>query len=259
MNATIEAGPSVLSELPVRFGHLKAYGRSAAHGKHARMVEAEQTYAMERGTALHALVFDTRKVCGYPGKARYGKEFDAFAAERADFEILTMAEYDKARRMADAVRSDALAMSVLVGEFEKTLRFRWHGLDCRTTPDCRGPNYLTELKSSSTVDPARFPWHAIKMAYHAQMAMQSIGVDLVPGQWGRIRDCYIVAIEAAEPFPVQVYRLDERALDVGHRLLMLWAETMKHAEAMQSWPAYSTTILPIDVESEEVMFVEEEA
>lgn len=256
MNAPIrKTEPSPLSDLPVRFSHLKAFGRSAAHGKHAREVESEQTYAMQRGTAVHALIFGTRKVCGYPGKARYGKEFDAFAAERTDSEILTMTEYDKARRMADAVRGNALAMSVLAGECEKTIRFKWNGLDCRATPDCRGPNYLTELKSSSTVDPVRFPWHAIRMAYHAQMALQCIACG------NRIDDCFVVAIEASEPFPVQVYRFDENALDVGNRLLMLWAERLKNAEESQSWPAYSSTILPIDVQDEEaeLVFPEEEA
>lgn len=93
---------SSLSQLPVRFSHLRAYGRSAMHGHHARLTEAAQTVSMERGTAVHALVFGNRQVCGYPGPTRRGKDYDAFVAEHPDAEILTGAEFDKARRMADA-------------------------------------------------------------------------------------------------------------------------------------------------------------
>jgi len=39
---------------PVRFSHLKAYGRSAAHGLIARTKEFPPTSAMERGTGVHA-------------------------------------------------------------------------------------------------------------------------------------------------------------------------------------------------------------
>jgi hypothetical protein len=247
MNAPIEAAPSILSELPVRFSHLRAYGRSAAHGKHAREVELEPTYAMQRGTAVHALLFGTRKVCGYPGPQRRGKEYDAFVAERPDFEILTMAEYEKAARMAEAVQASGLAMSVLSGECEKTLRFRWNGLDCRATPDCRGPNYLTELKSSTTSDPVRFGWHALRMHYHAQMAMQRTGVDLMPGKCARIQNCFVVCVESAAPFPVTVFRIEERALEAGEKLLMLWAERLKNSEASGVWPPYVECIVPIDI------------
>lgn len=215
----------------------------------------EPTYAMQRGTAVHALLFDTRKVCGYPGKSRYGKEFDAFAAAHPDTEILTMAEFDKARRMADAVRASERAMSVLQGVVEKTIRFRWHGLDCRATPDVRGPNYLTELKSSASADPMRFPWHALRMHYHAQMRMQQIACS------GQIDDCFIVCVEAAAPFPVQVYRIEDRALEAGEKLLVLWAERLKNSEASQHWPPYTECVAPIDIPDEEphLVFADEEA
>lgn len=227
--------------LPVRFSHLRAYGRSAAHGRHARQQEMKQTYAMQRGTAVHALLFGTRKVCGYPGSQRRGKDYDAFAAEHSDSEILTMAEYDKARRMADAVRSCKEAEPVLKGIAEATIRFRWMGLECRATPDVRGEDYLTELKTASSADPMRFPWHALRMHYHAQMRMQNIAIGM------KAKDSFVVCVESAEPFPVQVFRIDEKALEAGEKLLILWAERLKNAEASQSFPAYTSCIMPIDL------------
>ena len=240
--------------LPVRFSHLRAYGRSAMHGQHARLNDAKQTSAMQRGTAVHALLFGTRRVCGYPGSQRRGKEYDAFAAANPDSEILTMTEYDKSRRMADAVRACKEAEPMLKGVAEETVKFRWMGLDCRATPDVRGPDYLTELKTSSSADPMRFPWHALRMHYHAQMRMQNIACGM------KALDSYIVCVEATEPFPVQVFRIDEKALDAGEKLLILWAERLKGAEASQAFPAYTSCVMPIDLPEDDsgLIFPEEE-
>lgn len=241
---------------PVRFSHLRAYGRSGAHGFHARFSGADdQTYAMERGTAVHAILFATRKVCGYPGSVRRGKDFDAFAAEYAEYEILTMTEYDKARRMADAVRACELAQSVLKGATEQTLLFRWMGQDCRSTPDVRGADSITELKTTATSDPERFPWHALRMHYHGQMRFEAIAAKAAGHQ---VRDCYIVAVESAAPFPVTVFRISDRALDMGERLLMLWMERLRGCEQSGEWPPYVTSMAEIDLPPDELEYGEDE-
>lgn len=232
--------------LPVRFSHLRAYGRSAMHGYHARTTDGdEQTYSMERGTAVHALLFGNRQVCGYPGPTRRGKEYDAFVAAHPDTEILTLAEYSKARRMADAVLASKVAKPYLQGITEETLLFRWNGLECRATPDIRGEDFLTELKCSSTSDPERFPWQAIRMHYHAQMRMQCIACDTTFNRWPA--DCFIVCVEDSEPHPVTVFRITEQALDRGARLLMLWAERLKACESSNYYPGYAECVMPLDV------------
>jgi len=243
-------------DLPVRFSHLKAYGKSALHGHHARTAaEDDPTQSMERGTAVHAILFGNKKVCGYPGKVRNGKQFEAFCAEHADHEILTMADFDKARRMADAVQAHKLAWPLLQGVQEETLLFRWNGINCRSTPDVRGADFITELKSGATCDPARFVWHSLRMQYHAQMAMESIAFAR-KNSGARPADCFIVAVEQSPPHAVQVYRLEDRALQAGEKLLMLWSERLKVCEASGSFPAYTETVMPLDVpdEEEELVF-----
>ena len=241
---------------PVRFSHLRAFGRSPAHGHHARTAaEDEQTYAMERGTAVHAIIFGTRKVCGYPGAQRRGKEYDAFAAMHSDYEILTMAEYDKARRMADAVLACKLAEPYLKGTHEKTLLFKWMGLECRATPDVRGADYLTELKTSASSDPSQFLWHARRMHYHAQMRFQEYGCQKhgIP-----INDHWIVCVEASAPHPVTVFHVEPEALEEGDKLLMSWGERMKNCEASGSFPPYVECTVPL-VWPKDVEFEYEEA
>jgi hypothetical protein len=243
-----------MGQTPVRFSLLRAYGRSAMHGLHARTAaEDDPTYAMERGTAVHSLVFGTHKVMGYPGSVRRGKEYEAFVIENPDVEILTMNEYQKAQRMADAVMSCKLADPYLKGAVEETLLFRWMGLDCRSTPDVRGADFVTELKTAPSADPAQFCWHALRMHYHAQMRMEQIGADSIGyGKDGlAIQDCFIVCVEATEPHPVTVFRIDEKALEVGEKLLCLWAERLKVAEASHAWPPYVSCVVPLTVPEEE--------
>lgn len=243
---------------PVRFSHLRAYGRSAMHGLHARTAESDQTIAMERGTAVHSIVFGTHPVIGYPGPTRRGKEFDAFAALHQGYEILTRDEYAKAQRMAEAVRECKLAEPYLKGAVEETLLFRWMGLDCRSTPDVRGADFATELKTAPSADPAQFGWHALRMHYHAQMRMEQIGAEAV-AELEHIADCFIVCVEANEPHPVTVFRVDEKALEVGEKLLCLWAERLKVAEASQAWPPYVSCVVPLTVPDELQLEFEEEA
>ena len=213
------------------------------HGHLARTKEAEQTVPMERGFALHALVFGTYNVCGYPGAVRRGKDYEAFAREHADSEILTMAEYEKARGMADAVRQCKLAEPMLKGITEQTILFRWNALDCRATPDVRGDGFITELKTAATAEPTKFTWQALRFHYHAQMRLQQIACSRQP-------ECFIVCVESADPFPVTVFRVDERALEVGGKLLMLWAERLKNCEASDQYPPYVSCIVPLEIPEE---------
>jgi hypothetical protein len=228
---------------PVRFSHLKAYGRSPAHGHHARTAaEDDQTYAMERGTAVHALLFGTSKVCGYPGAQRRGKEYEAFVAAHPDYEILTMAEYDKARRMADAVVASKVAEPYLKGIFEQTMLFRWMGLECRGTPDVLGKDFLTELKTSASSDPVHFIWQARRMHYHAQLKFYGYGCE---ARGVRINDHWIVCVEASAPFPVTVFHVEPEALEEGEKSLTLWAERLKNSEASDSYPPYVDCTVPL--------------
>lgn len=238
---------------PVRFSHLRAYGRSPAHGLHARTTDSDPTRAMERGTAVHALLFGNRKVCGYPGPQRRGKDYDAFVAENPDSEILTASEYQKAQRMADAVLQCKAAEPWMDGIVEKTLLFQHMGMNCRATPDVRGNDFLTELKTSSSADPERFKWHALRMHYHAQLRWQEYACG------HQIAHHMIVCVESTEPYPVTVFFVEKRALEAAEKLIVLWMERLKGSEASGQFPGYTQSAVPLDVpeDDNELVFAEE--
>jgi hypothetical protein len=197
---------------------------------------------MERGTAVHALIFGTRKVVGFPGKKRAGKEYEAFAEKNADAEILTMTEYDKALRMAAAVAESKVAAPLLIGTHEETLLFKWMGLDCRATPDNRGGDFVADLKTSKSSDPSKFVWHARRFAYHAQLRFQEYGC-IANGH--NVLDHYLICVESDAPHPVTVFHLEPEAREEGERLLTLWAERLKNCEASNAYPGYVDCIVPL--------------
>lgn len=240
---------------PVRFSHLKAYGRSPMHGHAARMRDTKPTAAMEFGTAVHAMIFNTRKVVGYPGATRRGKEYDAFAASNAANIILSGNDYEKAKRTADSVRQSKVAEPYLIGTYEETLHFGWMGLECRATPDCRGEDFVTELKTASSSDPARFLWHARKMCYHAQLRFQEYGCA---AKAFPVLDHWIVCVESDDPHPVTVFHLEPEAREEGEKLLTIWGERLKACEASQSFPPYVQCTVPLVwPKDDELIFGEE--
>ncbi len=242
---------------PVRFSMLKAYGRSPMHGQFARTQDSLQTTAMQRGTAVHALVFGNREVVGYPGAQRRGKEYEAFAEQHPNAEILTMAEYQKAQDMAEAINANVLAKPLLQGINETTLLFDHMGMKCRATPDVRGLDYITELKTSSTVDPQRFLWHALRMQYHSQLWWYGMAAQICGFPVQRF---YIVACEASAPYPVTVFEIQPRALDQAARTVALWFERLKISEASMQFPPYSQSVVPLDIPDDDVdlIFPEDE-
>lgn len=230
-----------MRNLPIRFSHLRAYGRSAAHGLYARQQDPVVTGAMQRGTAVHALILGNRKVAGWEGTQRRGKEYDAFAAANPDMEILTQKEYVKASAMARAVQSCDVAKPLLEGDVEQTILFNWYGRECRATPDIYGKNRVVEIKTSKTADPERFPWESLRMKYHAQLRMQQIATKEAA------TEAYIIVVESEPPHPVTVFRVTDEALTEGEKLLFLWMERLIGCEKSDFYPPYVSSIVPLDV------------
>jgi hypothetical protein len=237
-------------DLPWRFSHFKAFGRSGAHGYHARTTDTKPNQAMQIGSMVHGIWSGLGKFVAYPGPVRRGKEYEKFVADNPDATIMLQSDFDNARRMADAINRNADAVTFLTGTKEQTLFFDWNGLDCRATPDVRGDDFLTELKTTGDASERYWAWHFRRMSYHVQMWMQGIGC--ASHGYG-IKRFMTVAIEQKPPFVVQVYEYTERSLDEGNRLLMLWAEKAKNCTASNSYGGYSQTILPLDIPEDDAV------
>lgn len=227
---------------PLRFSRLKRMAQSPAH--YAAAVE-QSTSAMSIGNAADVLILGG-SVLAYPGAVRRGKEWEAWRdAQEPGALIVTQKELAAAQGMARAVAMHEEATRLLTGTIRETLYWTLDGRSCRGTPDAFGPNHLTDLKTSETSDPRRFPWKVRQYAYHAQLAWYRQGLALtghpVP------EAAYIVAVEQTPPHVVTVFRLTEHVLDLGARLCRLWFEQLRVCEASGQFPGYALSPVELDL------------
>ncbi len=203
--------------IPIRFSALKQFAKSPAHyAAHLRQEQAT-TGAMDIGSAADLMILGTQRVVAYPGPVRRGKEFEAFKAANSDALIVTQAEYVKANGIAQAVLDAPVAGLLIAGERQRTIEWKMNGRECRGTPDIINhyARRITDLKTSETSDPRRFPWKMRNFAYHAAMAWYLDGLQLAGLD---VSEAFLVAVEQAPPHVVTVFRLTEHVLDLGRRL-----------------------------------------
>lgn len=257
--------------VPLRFHHLKAMGRSAAHCFESFQSDRESTLAMRLGTGGHALLLGQpvalweqpseasvkrqakARASGAPlppltPAPRSGKDWDKFAAEHRDETILIRSEYDAAVRMATAILNNREASAWLSESsalYESTILWSRAGRSRRSTPDVRSPLRVTEIKTTKCAAPERFKWDIRNYAYHAQLVDQMDAAEAMTGV--RPKEACIIAVEKTPPFVVQTYRLTERDIDQGARLLRFWFEQYMNAEQSNSWGGYAAGTLDVDL------------
>lgn len=231
---------------PIRWSQLKHMLRSPAHCRAAiEQDAAKQTATLERGSAVHALVFGTQRVVAYTGKQRRGKDWELFKGDHPDALILTANEHAKAAAMAAAVLRDRRAREILYGDRERTIEWYRDGIPCRGTPDVVGTGFVTELKTCESASPERFPWCARKYAYHAQLSWYMDAAERVYG--APMRHAYIVSVESCAPFVVQSYEVGPRTLEEGARTWRLAWERFRACLESGDWPGYCDTTLPWEI------------
>jgi len=231
---------------PVRWSNLKELRRSPAHYAYSLTAPRKETPAMRLGTAVHRLVLGGEALPVYDGTRR-GKEWDAFKAQHDDgATIITADEAETAQNIADAVMANEHAARVLTGDHERRIQWEIAGRACVGTPDVIGVGFLSDLKTTVDSSPARLPFQARRMGYHAQLAWYRSGYGAFTGLDTSEFDLYVVAVESKPPHPVTVFQLTPSAIEMGERTWRSCFEQLLVCEASDSWPGYTSAIQPLD-------------
>ncbi len=235
--------------MPIRFSHLKAMGRSPAHCFHSMQFDSEPTLAMRMGSGVHSLILGGPPVLRCPTKQQRGKDFESWrAAQPANGIVLSAKNYDRAHRIANAVRANPLASKVLFAPgtiYEDTILWEQNGRARRSTPDARTESHLVDLKSCRDASLEKFRWDAIRMGYHVQLADYA---QAMTAQYGHPpKMIYIVAVEQAAPHMCSVHRLTTGAIERGAKQAATWLQALIECEQSGRWPGYSDVIVDFDV------------
>ena len=248
---------------PLRFSILKLMGRSPAHARYALDMAAkgeeawEQTPSMRTGGLVHKVFLGQPLPVVYPGPVRRGGEWEAFKSANAGREIVKQSELDAVVEIATALGAHAEARDLLTGTIEKTVLFELAGRTCRATPDAFLPGaHLTDLKTTRDANPRWFPYQAMKLAYHGQLAFYRDGLERAGFE--PPKELRLIAIETAPPYAVCVYGVTPRAEEFGRRVYRAWFEQFMVCEASDDWPGYGPGVLDAPEEALEMAGLPEE-
>jgi exodeoxyribonuclease VIII len=204
---------------------LKAWRRSPLHGHHAETTaETESSDALDFGRAFHCAtlepdLFAARYVV-WNGGRRAGRNWEDFAlsATAQGQEILTTADYDAVRAMADAVRNHPACRNYFDHAIEVEAVRRWTdngtGTNCKARLDAVPFDAVVlDLKSARDYDPRRFTAKAWDLGYQHQMAWYRRGQAAKVGRSPAFVQMVLIAVEKVRPYDVCVMPVRTDTLD----------------------------------------------
>lgn len=226
----------------VNWSTLKMMGRSPRHYQHALTAPQQDTDERRVGRATHTATFEPDRFAldyaVYKGARRAGNDWEMFKAANEGRTILTLAQYERALAIRDAVRAHPVARRYLEqGRAEQTVRWtdRETGLACKGRTDWLADmlSTLVDLKTSHSIDRRLFASTVARFGYHSQLAFYS---DALRETTGRDWKVVIIAAESSAPYDVGVFHIDADVLYKGRdeyrRLLFMVAG----CRSLGAWP-----------------------
>jgi hypothetical protein len=225
--------------------------RSPAHYLEWIANPPEQTPAMRFGGALHCAVLTPElyknQYCFYPVcdlRTKAGKEFfAAFSNENKDKIKLDIETASQIERLKTAIFEHPLASQILSnGEAEQS--FFWidpkTNLDCKARPDyIRNDGICADLKTCADATFKEFQRSVYNYRYHVQGAFFMDGVFQATGK--QCSDFVLIAVEKEPPFGIEIYRLDDLAIDTGR---IAYQENLATVKEWKEKPDLYKTVYP---------------
>lgn len=167
-------------------------------------------------------------------------------AEHKGMTRVSVADYDKVRRMADSAMSHPVARGLLVGG-QREVTFSWQdeetGIDSKSRVDLSAPGeFLMDLKTCRDASPEGFARAVASYGYALQADHYLRGAQ---ANGAPVRHFLFLCIEVESPFICQPYVLDVRAEEHGR--VMREKAIQRQAECLRTrhWPAYSDALLEL--------------
>lgn len=243
-----------------------------AHLRYNMDQHKESTDAMNLGTALHTLVLEPEifdeELAVMPDinrRTKAGKEeFAAFEALNAGKIILKPDQYDKAKRMADAVMSQPVARILVEDAITESSIYWWYNSTdpdddtkfkelLKVRPDglCRSHPIIFDLKSTVDGTWTEFSKTIEKFGYHVSAAMYKEGVNQCRPLLDEVHKMaytsfVFVVVESVEPHLVSLYELSPDAMEMGRVKFRHAVHALKRAHD-NNWPAFPEEIRVIDL------------
>jgi len=252
---------------------LKEVLRSPSHASSYLANPKKSTVAMQLGTAVHSTLLNAdnfdNEVIVQPDinrRTKDGKvEYERFLAKTIGRAIITREQAVHCMHISQSVSRSREAMN-LIGYADTEQSFLWKdgrtALTCKARVDAISPTdkKVVDLKTTADASPRGFARSVVKFGYHIQAAFYLRAVSGLPTGNDATKEgwkFYIVAVETSQPYAVASYKLDQRAIIEGDKMvdkaLSLWAE----ATLLDEYSGYPDVITTLSLPSWALTEVEE--
>lgn len=257
----IGAGRSIYDAV-VNWSSLKLLSKSPAHYRHKiENPEDGDTDAKLVGRAVHVatlephvydLTFDIWKHGDRRGND--WKDFLGSAILRGR-EVLKVEQHREVKRIAKAARDCPAAAELLKGKREVTVTWQYtrpdelglgsYTLDCKARLDLLSDSgAIVDLKTTKDASPEGFGRECDRYGYHLQAAHYRSGFELVTG---RRLPYYLLAVENFAPYVAQIYRLEDRELDLGWRQVVELYDRLDYCRRERRWGGYFDGVMGLEL------------
>ena len=226
----------------VNFSTLKHMERSPKHYRHGLENPPPDSDVFRFGRALHCHVLEPlefpARFIAWEGGRRYGKAWDAFQAENAGLDILTVKDMDQILRIGESIWTDPVCSGWLDGMRHVEHVLTWTdaetGIECKGRCDLvSGAGILTDLKTARDSEPGAMARSAARYGYAAQIAFYLDGAQAMGLP---VCGAAILAVEKSAPYDCGVLVLDDIALDAGRSHYRALLRQLARCLDTDSWP-----------------------
>jgi len=165
--------------------------------------------------------------------------------------VLSFDQYRMVYAMADQVERNDLAKALIVsGVPEMTLAAKdpVTGVWIRSKPDILPDtkDIIPDIKTAASAHPDEFEKAATKFGYFKSAAHYMDIIDLIYGEpVGMKRRFVLIVVESTPPHLVQIYHLDDEAIQMGRMVNRQALNTFAECLSTGIWPGYSKPDQPI--------------
>jgi len=205
-----------------------------------------ETKAMALGTAVHTVLLEGQKeferqyyMLPDIGDLRLNvnkaikKEHLELAGDR---KLLTFNEGQTIKGILENFQKDEVAKQYCTGIVEQSNYGDFNGTPVRVRPDCRGDNWIGDLKTCQDSSPSAFRKDLYYWGYNIQATFYCDALGIDPANFA------FVAVSTKAPYKIGVYAMNEIQIERGRKA---------YQNALKDWEFYLETGIALGYTTEE--------
>lgn len=236
------SGVKLLAASPYKYWYRYVEGNNKYQkSKSMDIGSAVHKMCLEQSDFFHEYVFMPENI-----KRRQGKEWEKFAKDNLDRQILSANEYYKVCAMSAALKAHPIFADIFAsGSVEQSIYWQdENGVLLKTRPDWYNDELIIDVKTTSSIDEADIANTIAYYRYDIQAAMQ---IDGLYAATNILRKHLLLFVEESEPYETDMFCIDNDSLQFGRAEYLKQSMLFNFYNANNTWPQKNTHIKSVSL------------